>query len=374
MNQQDFLPADPKLLRLHQRLATSGARSAHVFTLDGTTYLAVPQLAEDIEGQPPHMNGGNSDIEAVIYRWSDGRFVDHASLPCPAGEDALAFRMDGADFLAFANLRTGHGPYEPNTHSLIYRREGDGWALAHRIPSYGAKQWQYFTIEGRHFLALAQGLTIPHYRPEGHGRSVILEWQDGGWREIQILGGRWGYNWHYFEIGDQRFLAYADHVSPSLIYRWSGGGFIPYQSFAETGGRSFLSFAHEDQHWLAFAAIDGESILHRWNGELFVRHQSLGGTGGREFELIESPHGLFLVRICFIEGTPANPKADLMSQIFKWVDGRFERVEQFPTYGGTDASHFRADGRDFLVVANSLTPDIRFRQDTVVYELLLDGA
>lgn len=370
----DFLPADPKLLILHQRLATSGARAAHVFSLDDEIYLAVPQLSEDIEGQAAHMNAGNSDIEAPIYRWADRKFVEDVRLPCPAGEDAQIFHMDGETYLAFANLRTGKGPYEANTNSLIYRREAGAWTLAHEIPTYGAKQWHHFAFNGRQFLALAQGLTVPHYKPVSQGRSVILEWKAGAWDELQILGGRWGYNWQYFETGGHHFLAYADHVSPSLIYRWDGAEFVPYQSFAEKSGRSFLHFVHEGEDWLAFAAIDGASTLYHWNGELFIHHQSLGGAGGREFELIDSPQGLFLIRICFIEGSPADPKTDLTSQIFKWTDGKFELVEEFPTFGGTDASYFRADGKDYLAVANSLTPDVRFRQDMVIYTLQLDRA
>jgi len=39
----------------------------------------------------------------------------------------------------------------------------------------------------------------------------------------------------------------------------------------------------------------------------------------------------------------------------------------FPTSGGTDAVWFAADGEMFLAVSNSLTPDIRFQADTVIY-------
>ena len=37
--------------------------------------------------------------------------------------------------------------------------------------------------------------------------------------------------------------------------------------------------------------------------------------------------------------------------------------------GGTDAAVFAADGQVYLAVSNSLTPDIRFREDTVIYRL-----
>jgi len=370
----DFLMLEAKIFAVHQRLATSGARCAHIFTLDSALYLAVPQLAEDVPGQAPNMNAGNSDVDAILYRWNDGRFVEHRRLPCPGGEDALFFRNDQGSFLAFANLRTGSGPYQPNTNSLIYRETDGEWNLSEAVPSFAAKQWHHFTIADREFLALAQGLTLPHLAPQGHGRSVIFERKGGAWQEFQVLGGRWGYNWSDFEIDGQRFLAYADHVTPSLIYRWDGQSFVPYQTFAEQTGRSFLPFRHEGADWLVFAAIGGVSTLYRWNGELFVAHQQLGGAGGREFELIESEHGLFLVRICFIEGTPAAPKTNLRSQLFKWIDGKFEPVEEFPTFGGTDASHFRTDGEDYLAVSNSLTSDVRYRQDMVIYKLSLDLA
>ncbi|WEK02322.1 MAG: hypothetical protein P0Y59_11755 [Candidatus Sphingomonas phytovorans] len=370
----DFLAAEAKILAVHQRLATSGARCAHIFTLGDTVNLVVPQLAEDIPGQAPHMNAGNSDVDAILYRWNDGRFVEHGRLPSPGGEDALCFNNGEGTYLAFANLRTGSGPYQPNTTSLIYREVDGEWTLDETVPTFAAKQWHHFSLDGREFLALAQGLTLPHLSPEGHGRSVLFERINGKWIEFQVLGGRWGYNWCDFEIDGHHFLAYADHISPSLIYRWDGASFVPYQSFAEQTGRSFLHFRRDGSDWLAFAAIGGVSTLYRWNGELFVAHQSLGGAGGREFELIDSDHGLFLVRICFIEGTPADPKTTLTSQLFKWADGKFELIEEFPTFGGTDASHFRADGRDYLVVSDSLTPDVRYRQDMVIYELSLDRA
>ena len=58
-----------------------------------------------------------------------------------------------------------------------------------------------------------------------------------------------------------------------------------------------------------------------------------------------------------------------MSCLYRWDQGRFEMVEEFPTSGGTDAAVFSADGHIFIAVSNSLSPEIRFRQDTVVYRL-----
>lgn len=357
------------LLREHQRLATSGARTALPFVLDGETWLAVPQLSEDVAGQPPHMNGGNSDVDLILYRWQAGAFVEADRLPCPGGEDVVVFGHEGATFMAVASIRTGDGPYDANADSWIYRREGDVWAPFQAIATFGAKQWHAFGFDGRLFLALAQGLTLPQYTARGPATSRIYEWREGRFEEFQELDGRWGYNWAYFEFGGERYLGYADHVGPSLLHRWDGERFAPFQTLADKSGRAFRFFEQDGSAWLAFASIDGDTTLHRWDGHGFAQHQVLGGPGGREFELVRTGGDLYLILIRFIEGTPRDPKTDLLSRIYRWNGDGFDEVESFATFGATDATCFAVDGRRYLAVSNSLTPDIRFREDSVIYEL-----
>jgi hypothetical protein len=357
------------IVKPHQRLPTSGARTALPVTLEGRLHLIVPQLAEDIPGQDAHMNGGDSDIDAIIFRWIDGCFVEHERLPTPGGEDALVFEIDEETFLATASVRTGAGPYDLNAFASIYRREGGAWTLVQAIPSFAGKQWSHFSFDGRHFLALAQGVTVPTATPRHPRESRILEWNGERFEDFQVFEGGWGYNFVFFELEGSRFLAYADHTSPSGLYRWDGQRFVAFQTLAEHGGRAFRFFEAEGQAWLAFAAIDGDSTLLRWDGQRFAPHQRLGGPGGREFELIRTTKDLYLVRVCFIEGTPAAPKTDLESQLYRWEDGRFVAIETFATFGGTDASAFTVDGKLYLAVSNSLTPDVRFRQDSVIYQL-----
>lgn len=357
------------ILHEHQRLPTSGARTALPFRLDGALWLAVPQLAEDVEGQPPHMNGGNSDVDLILHRWDGGCFVEIDRLPGPGGEDVIVFDVAGETFMAVASIRTGSGPYDANALSHIYRREGGRWAPFQAVETFGAKQWHALEVDGRHFLALAQGLTLPQYQARGSATSRILEWRDGRFEPFQELDGRWGYNWCSFALGGGIYLGYADHVGPSGLLRWDGERFRPFQTLAETGGRAFLFFERDGRSWLAFATIDGDTTLHRWDGGRFVAHQVLGEPGGREFELLDGGADLQLVRIRFIEGTPKDPKTDLQSEIHRWNGDGFDLLERFATFGGTDAAAFEADGARYLAVANSLTPGIRFRQDSVIYRL-----
>jgi hypothetical protein len=177
----------------------------------------------------------------------------------------------------------------------------------------------------------------------------------------------WGYNWESFDIGAQSFLAYADHVGQSVLLTWDGSSFAPLQSFARKGGRCFRYFAADGQHYLAFADIQGDSTLYRWGGKEFTPCQRLGGLGGREFCVVRTTSNLYLVQINFIQGEPSAPRTNLMSRVFKWTDGKLTLVEEFPTAGGTDAAVFSADGTLFLAVSNSLSADVRFRTDAIIY-------
>jgi hypothetical protein len=355
------------LLTEHQRLPTSGARAVAPYVVAGIQYLAVPQLARDVPDTPAHMNGGDSDTGAPIYRWQDGRFVEGGTLPLTGGEDIAVFTRDGAQYLAAAGVRTGHGPYDYNIDQVLYKLAGADWAPVQRFPGFAAKQWYFFEIGRRAFLALAQGVTLGHIAARNPRASLIFEWDGARFVDFQTLDGQWGYNWEAVSIGSRSFLCYADHVGDSALLEWSGSTFVPFQTFAGPGGRCFRSFSADGDIYLAFANIQGDTKLYRWDGAQFAMHQILSGPGGRELCVVRSGTKVYLVQINFIEGEPSAPRTALMSRIYGWNDGGLHLLEEFPTAGGTDAAAFRVDGTQYLAVSNSLTPDVRFRTDTVIY-------
>jgi EPTP domain len=362
------LPHESKTLLVEQqRLATSGARAVHLFTLDDELRLAIPQLALDKPDSPAAMNGGDSNTNLKLYRWTEGKFIADGELPVPGGEDACFFRVDGAEFLATASIRTGAGPYELNCESTIFRREHGKWTRFQSIPTFAAKKWHFLSVEGRRFLALAQGVVHEGVVARHPSRSRIYEWDGERFAEFQDLDGTWGYNWHSFVQDGEHFLAYADHVSPSVLLRWNGTAFAPFQEFAPRGGRAFALIRADGKTYLAFANLLGESLLYRWEKGSFVPHQALSGPGAREFAVIETRDGLYLIQVNFIHGTPAAPKTDLVSYVFRWQDEKLVKVEEFATFGATDAAAFSADGHRYVVISNSLSRDIRFGEDSVVY-------
>jgi EPTP domain-containing protein len=351
----------------HQRLSTSGARAVQPFALAGAQYLIVPQLAVDVPGTPAHMNGGDSDTGAQIYRWQHGRLVEDGLLPLSGGEDAEFFNLGEESYLVTAGVRSGYGPYRYNIDQVLYKWISGSWAPIQTFAGFAAKQWHFFRIGHRAFLALAQGVTLEHIEATNPRNSRIYEWNGRQFDDFQTLEGMWGYNWESFEIAGQSFLAYADHVGESVLLAWNGSFFSPLQSFSKKGGRCFRYFAADGEHYAAFANIQGDSTLYRWGGEDFVPCQTLGGPGGREFCVVRTISNLYLLQINFIQGEPSAPRTNLTSRVFKWTDGKLVLVEEFPTAGGTDAAVFSADGKLFVAVSNSLTIDVRFRTDTIIY-------
>jgi hypothetical protein len=266
------------LLTPLQQLPTSGARAAEVFMTDEGLFLGVPQLARDVAGEPPYMNGGDSDIEAPIYRWQDGRFVEHEALPLPGGEDLEYFEIDGRRFLAAAGIRTGKGPYDLDTHAVVYERIAHAWVPLQDFPAFAAKQWVAFSFDSRHFLALAQGVVVDGMVPRHPRDSRLFEWNGERFEPFQTLDGQWGYNFAFVSFEGERYLAYADHVSGSSVLRWNGETFAPLQSFDENGGRAFRFFEANGALWMLHANLLKHTTLYRFDGAQFVATQTLGGV------------------------------------------------------------------------------------------------
>jgi len=360
-------PSPNNLLHPVQALDTSGARAVAPFELDGKIYLAIPQLAQEIDGQRAHMNGGDCDVSLIVYRHQPGGFVEYQRLPVSGGEDAEFFRIGNRAFLATASIRSGRGPYSFNVDSTIFEWRGGRFERFQTIPTFAAKQWRHFKIGERTFLALAQGISLDNVTATNPSSSMIFEWDGSAFRHFQSIPSAWGYNWRHFSISGGHFLAYADHMLPSTIFRWTGAVFEPFQTLEGKGGRAFLFFEDESEAYLAFAKILGDTLVYRWNGTAFVEHQILSGPGGREFAHLEHKGERYVIQVNFITGTPASPNTALQSVIYRVEAGRLNTVGTFPTSGGTDAAVFSIANQSFVAVAESLTKDVRFRTPSRIY-------
>lgn len=337
------------------RFPTSGARAVEPVDLDGLSLLAVPQLAYDVPGEPASMNGGDSDTDLLLLRRTGTGYEPFQTLPAPGGEDAEFFRVGDRAFLATASIRTGHGPYAFNTDSVVYEWTGTDFQPFQRVPTFAAKQWRHFTVDDQHFLALAQGVDAPGNKP-----SRIFRWDGASFVPFQDVPSQWGYNWHPFTVDGVDFLAHADHLGPSVLYRWTGTEFVAHQELADRYGRAFATV---DGEYLLVGCIAAPSRVLRWDGARFVEHQVLDDLGAREFAVLPG----YVVRVNFILGTPAAPTTALTSQIYHWQHGKLAVVEEFSTFGGTDVAVTEDEHGPLIAVSNSLSAEVRFATETVVY-------
>ncbi|HEX4721359.1 MAG TPA: hypothetical protein VH333_02505 [Pseudonocardiaceae bacterium] len=351
------------------RIPTSGARAVEPFELDGMSLLAIPQLAYDQPDRPANMNGGDSDTDLIILRRNGNGYEPCQNVPAPGGEDAEFFRIGDRAFLATASIRGGNGPYQFARDSVVYGWTGSKFEPFQAFEGFAAKQWRHFTIADQHYLALAQGVALPGTEA-ANKPSHIFRWDGASFQPFQDIPSRWAYNWHAFAVGGHHFLAHADHVDPSRLYRWDGDRFVVHQELAGRYGRAFASFRADDADHLLVACIQGRSKLLRWDGERFAEHDLLDGEGTREFAVFNGVHGLYVVRVNFILGTPAAPTTALTSQLYRWDRGALTVVDEFPTFGGTDVAAYFDDEGILVAVSNSLSADVRFATETVIYRFI----
>jgi len=351
-----------------QRIRTIGARAVEPFCVDGLDLLALPQLARDIPGQPAAMSGGDSNTDLLLLRRENGRYVPWSTLPVPGGEDAEFFTIDSRSFLATASIRTGAGPYDFGTRSVIYSWHDGRFEPCQEVGTFAAKQWRHWSVDGRQFLGLAQGVVEGEL--EGRNRpSAVYEWNGSRFVAFQDIPSQWGYNWHTMTIDGTFYVAHADHLAPSILYRWNGSRLVRHQQLAERSGRAFASFSRDDGHYLVVACLQAHSRLLKWVGGHFADVQELPGVGGREVKVFRSGGQLFVVRVNFITGERSAPVTALQSQIYEWHSGKLEIAAEFPTTGGTDTAVIAREGQLQLLVSNSLSPEGRFTTDTILYQL-----
>lgn len=360
-----------QLLNPIQYFNTTGARELTPFTLNDEHYLAVAQLAADIPNTSANMNGGDADVDVVILKKINEKYVEHQRIPGHGNEGATFFTMGKDSFLAIASIQSGpHAPFNQHTYSMLYRWDGHYFYPIQQFYTYAAKQWYYFTLGERHFLAVANGVITPNARkPEQKNNSMIYEWNGKQFTPFQTIPSSWGSSFKFFTIESTPYLAFADNIKQSSLYRWDGKQFIVHQQFKGDGGRAFEFFSIESKYYLAYANIKSNSVIYQWDGKKFTQYQVLDGAGGRNFASFSLDSEHYLFRVNFITGGREKPNTALQSPLYKWQNGQFVIVQNIPTFGGVSAHVFTIDGLLYLTLANSLSKDIRFKVKSVLYEI-----
>ena len=166
---------------------------------------------------------------------------------------------------------------------------------------------------------------------------MILEWRDGRFEEFQTIPSAWAYNWHAFQ---RQRAALPGSRRPPRPAGSTGGTERRYVAAPGAAGacracvRPLSADGGDD--YLLVAGLEEPPVLWRWDGLRFGAVQTLAGLGARELRVLRQDGRTYVVRVNFIEGTPADPRPLLTSQVYEFAGGALAVVAEFPTSGGTD--------------------------------------
>lgn len=195
---------------LVQRILTYGASDWEYFTINDENYLAVSN----------HRNNSSYSLNSTIYKWNieESVFEFQQNIATNGAADSKYFSINDNHFLVIANRNIG-GTYEVNSEILIWDETTTEFVNFQDIPTSGALDWEYFTLDEMHYLAVANGWNSDGTRLTD---STIYLWDGTMFREQQSIETDRAVDWEFFVIDGNPYLAGTnfdnDLAINSLIY------------------------------------------------------------------------------------------------------------------------------------------------------------
>ena len=330
-----------------QDLPTRGAYAVEHFTINGTLFLAFANYRGDIN---------NYKTSSMIYKMdeSTGKFALYQTLQTRGAGDLEYFSISGRHFLAVANQ------YD-ETHlldSVIYQWNGTRFVVSQNLPTKGASKIKFFEINGDKYLAVSNfndGSTFST-------TSVIYKWGGIQFNKFQEIATEGALGCTAFSIDNDTFLAFANQFNPqqkysvmSTVFKWSGVHFIKVQSFQTYGARDVNSFKVNGHTFLAFANYYSgskhniDSFVYKWNGNNFALFQSIPTRGAIVWHPFVISSQTFLSVANHVDDSQ---KQNTQSVVYQASGAQFVNYQEIPTHGAIDMTSFEYKGHTYLAVAN----------------------
>ncbi|XP_042527646.1 thrombospondin-type laminin G domain and EAR repeat-containing protein [Dipodomys spectabilis] len=320
----------------------------------------------------------NRKARSTIYKWADGKFVSYQSIPTHQAQSWRHFTIGRKIFLAVANF----GPNEKGQEfSVIYKWSPRKlkFVLYQRIATHSARDWEAFTVDGEHFLAVAN-----HREGDNHNiDSVIYKWSPTTqlFEANQSIATSGAYDWEFFTVGPYSFLVVANTFNGtstrlhSHLYIWLVGAFRLFQSFLTFGAADWEVLHIGDRVFLAVAnshSYDVEtqvqndsyvlsSVIYELNvtAQSFVKFQDISTCSALDWEFFSVGEDHFLVVANSFDGNSFS----VNSIIYRWqgYEG-FVPVHSLPTVGCRDWEAFHTATGSFLIYSSAKEPLSRVLQ------------
>ena len=283
------------------------------------------------------------------------------------------FTINGSLFLAFANYYGDIHKYK--TGSMIYKMdEQTGKLTLHQtLPTIGAYGLEYFSIAGKHFLAVAN-----YYNGKFQLDSVVFQWNGKRFIVFQKIPTNGGNYISFLSINREEYLVVVNYrgrstfSTKSVIYKWSGGKFNKFQQLtAHAGAMGCVAFEINNITFIAFAnyynsrqKYSVHSTVFKWSGGHFVKLRSLQTYGARDVKSVNINGHTFLAYANYYSGSSYN----IDSFIYKWGGNKFVLFQSIPTRGAIAWHPFVISGQTYLGVANHYGNSQKYNTQSVVYQ------
>lgn len=150
----------------------------------------------------------NDKSSCPILKWADGTFNEFDHIPCTNAIEFEPFQIDNHVYLAVANYMDEQGNIE--TYSTIYQycMDTHKFNLTQKIKTFGAIDVKYVSIDGNHFLFLANSYHAHH--PAITSNAVVYRYEHAMFMPVQILP---------FDDEVEQFLPYLVSVCVNSVLK-----------------------------------------------------------------------------------------------------------------------------------------------------------
>ena len=271
----------------------------------------------------------------------------------------------------FANFVGDNSGYKAK--SVVYKMENKRFILIQTLSTHGARGIEHFTIDGVHYMAIANHFDRGSYKLN----SVIYKWSAGWFQEFQVISTNGASGFKFFTIEGEHYLAVAELYNgrtasiDSSVYKWNQGRFVKYQNIPTHSAAACDSIVIANETFLVYAnhyhskkKYNVKSSLYKWSGGHFDKFQSVKTQGTYSAKFFRVNGHVFLAFAHRYTGRKYNTK----SPIYKWDGLKFTLFQEIPTQGAAEIYPFETNGEIFFAVANGYGDSAETSVRSVVYK------
>jgi hypothetical protein len=312
------------------------------------------------------------DSQSPVYKWNGSSFDLVQSLSTGGAQDIISFNINNIQYLAIANYYHSSDRYDH--FAKIYYWDGAQFSFSQQIATHGARDLEYFEINGESFLAIANyySSTNGSYHDQV---SKIYKFNGSSFSEINTFNSSGARKWKYFSVDGQHFLFLVNYYTKtsnsydinSKIYKWNGISFSHFQNIPTHGGINVACFSHLNKHFLAIANgcsvisgvrnYDTNSAIYQWDGTGFTHYQDITTSFCRHIKPVVHDDIQYLCFANYRTGTNSSYNYQTESSVYKFDGQQFVQIENITTYGGRHWEALHTGDRTFLILANLKSGD-----------------